>query len=110
MTNISRFLTLFAFSCAVLTGTAFAQSTSTGAMSSSDHMASGHMTAKQDHMSSHMSDHMSSAGAMSHGHGQASSDAMASGDHMTGSHMKTSSHGKKMAPHHATSGEMTSGH
>jgi hypothetical protein len=98
MTKISRFLTIAGLAGALLTGTAFAQSTSTGAMSSSDHMSSGHMTAKKH-------DSMS-AGAM----GSHMSDHMASADHMKTKHSKMmSKHGKKKS-HHMTSGAMTSGH
>lgn len=97
MTKISRLLAIASLAGALLTGTAFAQSAATGAMSSSDHMANG------------------STSSMSHG--QMSSGAMSSGDHMKtkhmmkSKHMKSSKHGKnkKKSPH-MTSGAMTSGH
>lgn len=96
MTKISRLLTLAGLTGMLLTGAAFAQSTSTGAMSSSDHMTQGSMS------------------SMTHGHDKMSSGAMTSGDHMKmkhmkASHMKMSKHGKKES-HHKTSGTMTSSH
>lgn len=94
MTKISRFLTIAGFAGALLTSTAFAQSASSGAMSSMKNEHTGSM--------------------MSHGHGKMSSGAMSSGDHMKTSHMKTghmkmghtkmSKHGK-MKDHHMTSSD-----
>lgn len=107
MTKISRLLTISTCAGMLLTGTAFAQSASSGAMSSSDHMTSGNMGAMK-------SEHKSSAAMMSHGHGKMSSGSHMKMDHMKSSHMKSgpmksSKHSKKMS-HHMTSGAMSSGH
>jgi hypothetical protein len=106
MTKFSRLLALAGLAGTLLTGTAFAQSTSSGSMSSSDHMAHGNM-------SSMSNGHTASGSMMSHGHSQMSSGAM-SGDHMKTKHMKAhhmkkDTHGKKKR-HHMTSGAMTNGH
>jgi len=85
MMKISRLLALAGLTAALLSGTAFAQSTSTGAMSSSDHMSGGAMTSTKGNMASgHMKGHMKT------------------------NHMKMSKHSKKSG--HMTSGSMTSGH
>jgi len=112
MTKISRLLTIAGCAGVLLTGTAFAQSASSGAMSSSDHMTSGSMGTMK-------SEHKSSAAMMSHGHDKMSSgdhmktDHMKAdhmkADHMKSSHMKSGKHSKKMS-HHMTSGAMSSGH
>lgn len=104
MTKISRLLAIAGCAGALLSGTAFAQSASSGAMSSGDHMTSGSMSTMK-------SEHKSSGKMMSHGH-----EKMAAGDHMKTSHMKSShmkpakhSKNKKMS-HHMPSGAMSSGH
>ena len=99
MTKFSRLLTIAGLASALLTGTAFAQSTSSGAMSSSDQMNKGNM-------SSMSHGHMTSGSNMSHEHGQ-----MSSGDHMKSKHMKAHHHMKKSKhskkkSHHMTSGSM----
>lgn len=110
MTKISRLLTIVGCAGVLLTGTAFAQSASNGAMS--DHMTSGSMSTMK-------SEHKSSAAMMSHGHDKMSSgshmkmDHMKSShmksDHMKSDHMKSGKHSKKMS-HHMTSGAMGNGH
>jgi hypothetical protein len=110
MTRISRLLTIAGCAGVLLTGTAFAQSASNGAMS--DHMTSGSMSTMKG-------GHKSSAAMMSHGHGKMSSDNHMKSDHMKSDHMKSDhmksdhmksgKHGKKMS-HHMTSGAMSSGH
>lgn len=107
MTRISRLLTIAGCAGVLLTGTAFAQSASNGAMSPGDHMTSGSMSTMK-------SGHKSSAAMMSHEHGKMSSGSHMKMDHMKSSHMKSShvkpgKHGKKMSPH-MTSGAMSSGH
>ncbi len=94
MTKTSQILTIAAFAAALAGGGALAQTSSTGAMKTDDHMASGAMTAgKTD-------GHMAS-GAMTSG---MKSDHMASGAMSAGDHMK----GKKKKAGHMASGAMTS--
>jgi pentapeptide MXKDX repeat protein len=96
--SIPRLLAIAGFAGALLTGTAFAQSASGGAMSSSDHMTGGTMSAMKK-------EHKSSGTMLSHG----SAGEHMKASHMKSGHMKAKRHGKKMS-HHMTSGTMSSDH
>ena len=103
MTKTFRTLTLAALAGTLLSGYAFAQSTSTGAMSSSDHMTNGAM-------SSVSHGRMSSSGAMTPKKGHAmSGTTMKSKAHMKSDQMKMREKAKKKNGHMA-SGSMTNGH
>jgi len=93
MTKTFRSLTLAALAGTLLGGYAFAQSASTGAMSSSDHMSSGAMTSM-----SH--GHMSGKAMTSKKHHAMSGKPTTA--HMKSDHMKMNKKGKK-------SGQMASG-
>jgi len=100
MMKTFRSLTLAALAGTLLGGYAFAQSASTGAMSSRDHMSSGAM-------SSMTQGHMSSA-TTSKKHHAMSGKPMKSAAHVKSDHMKMDKKGKKSGQ--MASGAMTSSH
>ena len=101
MNKTFRSLTLAALAGTLLGGYAFAQSASTGAMSSSDHMSNGAMTSM-----SH--GHMSGKAMMSKKHHAMSGKPMKSAAHMKSDKMKMNKKSKK--PGQMASGSMTSSH
>lgn len=97
MTKTSQVFAMALLAGTLVSGSAFAQASSTGAMTSSDHMSSGAMTTKKD-------DHMSS-GAMT----TKKADHMSSGAMTSGDHMKAGKKKDAMTSGAMTSGAMTSG-